>query len=579
MNFLKNILATLLALIIFFGFSFFLFIGILTALSDKEKYEVKENSILHIKLNKPISEMEIDNPFDELGGFGGPSTIGLVELKNSIRNAAGDDKIKGIYLDVTYFMGGMATLKELREELNKFKESGKFIYAYSEFYTEGAYYLASVADKVYLNPEGELELNGLNANVTFFKGMLDKFGIEAQIFRVGEFKSAVEPFMRKDLSEANELQLKELLNGLNNTMLQDIATSRAIALERLNDISDKMEARESEDAKNLKLVDDLIYYDQFLEIMNAATDGSSPELVSHNKYKTSYSTYKSSTNKIAVIVAEGDIVMGKGEEGSVGSDKFAKLIREAREDDGIKAIIIRVNSPGGAYIASDVMWREIELAKKVKPVIASMSDYAASGGYYLSMPCDTIVAQPNTVTGSIGIFGMLFNFSGLLEDKLGITNDDVSTGEFSGMMTVTRSLTDVEKSIIQKSLEKNYDTFISKAAAGRGMSKEDLLAVASGRVWTGEQAKEKGLVDVLGTFEDAVSIAAAKANLGDDYKLRYYPESKPFFEKLMEDLGQQAKVEIVKSETGELYPYLKSIEKIKSLRGVQARMPYELEIN
>lgn len=551
----------------------------MSVLSDSKRFEVKDNSILHIKLNKPVTELEFENPFDELGGFGESSSIGLIELKSSIKNAATDSKIKGIYLDLTYFMGGMASLKEIRSELENFKKSGKFVYAYSEYYTEGAYYLASVADRVCLNPEGELELNGLNANVTFYKGMLDKFGVEAQIFRVGEYKSAVEPFIRKDLSDENKLQLQELLRGLNNTMLEDIALSRNISQDRLEEISNKMEVREAKDAKSLKLVDDVIYYDEFLQLINNEAGVTSPEFVLYGDYKNSYSTYKSSTNKIAVIVADGEIVMGKGEGKSVGSDKFAKLIREVREDNSVKAIVIRVNSPGGAYIASDVMWREIELAKKSKPVIASMSDYAASGGYYLSMPCDTIVAQPNTVTGSIGIFGMLFNFSELLEDKLGITNDEVSTGEFSGMLTVTRSLTDAEKSIIQKSVEQNYETFIKKAAEGRGMSIEDLKAVASGRVWTGVQAKENGLVDVLGSFEDAIQIAADKANISDDYKVRYYPERKPFFEKLMEDFGAQAKTEMIKNEVGELYPYIKSIEKLKNLRGVQARMPFEMEIN
>lgn len=580
MSFLKNILSTLLALVIFSLIALFILIGVISAISEKEKFVVKDNSILHLKLNKPISEQEVENPFEELGTIGGPSSsIGLMKLKEAINNAASDEKIKGIYLDVQVFMGGMASLEEVRNALLEFKDSGKFIVAYAEFYSEGAYYLASVADKVILHTEGEVEINGLNANVTFFKGMFDKFGIEPQIFRVGEFKSAVEPFIRKDLSEENELQLKELLGSINGTMLTSIANSRNLTFEEVEDISNQMKVRKAEDALSLKLVDYLMYEDEVLDLLNQQAGVDEAELVVYQKYKTTYSDYKSTTNKIAVIVASGDIVMGKGDENSVGSTKFAKLIREARLDESIKAIVLRINSPGGAYLASDVMWREIKLATEAKPVIASMSDYAASGGYYLAMPCDTIVAQPNTITGSIGIFGMLFNFSELLEDRIGITHDEVSTGEYSGILTVTRSLTDAEKSIFQSSVERNYETFVSKAAEGRNMSIEDLKAVAGGRVWTGIQAKEKGLVDVLGSFDDAVKIAAAKADLGEDYKLRFFPKPKPFIEKLMEDLGGQVKVKLVKEEAGEFYPYLRQLQKLKDLKGVQARIPFEMEIN
>lgn len=580
MNFLKNILSTIIALIIFSVVGLFVFTGVIASLSESEKFVVKDNSILHLNLNKPITEMEVDNPFDDFGSFAGEvSSIGLVELKAAIKNAATDDKVKGIYLNVNFFMAGMAMLEEVRQSLHEFKESGKFVVAYSEYYSENAYYLASVADKVILNTEGEVELNGLNANVTFLKGTMEKFGIEPQIFRVGEFKSAVEPFIRKDLSQENELQLKELLGSMNDHMLTSIAESRSIPVERVKQISKGMEVRNAQNALTTGLVDALMYEDEVLNVLKESASIDELEMVTYSQYKSTYSDYKATTNKIAVIVASGDIVMGKGEDASVGSTKFAKLIREARLDNSVKAIVMRINSPGGAYLASDVMWRELELAKAEKPVIASMSDYAASGGYYLAMPCDTIVAQPNTITGSIGIFGMLFNLSEMLEDRLGITHDEVSTGEFSGMLTVTRSLTAAEKAIIQKSIEKNYETFVTKAAEGRGMTVEALKEVAGGRVWTGVQAKERGLVDVLGNFEDAVSIAAQKAGIDDDYKLRYFPKQKPFFEKLMEDFGGQVKSEFVKQEVGEFYPYLKELQKVKNLKGVQARMPFEMEIN
>ncbi|HNP19324.1 MAG TPA: signal peptide peptidase SppA [Fulvivirga sp.] len=580
MNFLKNILSTLVALLLFSIVGILIVIGTIGALSEKQPVVVEANSILHLKLNKPISEQEVDNPFDKIGIFSGEeSSIGLIKLKKAILNAETDDNIKGIYLELNYFMGGMSTLEEVRTALAHFKTSGKFIVAYSEYLTEGAYYLASVADAVYLNPEGELELNGLNANVTFYKGLFDKLGIEVQVFRVGDFKSAVEPFIRKDLSEENALQLSAMLNDLNNTMLSSISASRNIDLDTMKGISKSMEVRDASDALKLKLIDGLLYEDEVLAILEEKTATNDLTLITYGKYKDSFSTYKISKNEIAVIVADGDIVSGKGDAKSIGSEKFAKQIREAREDDDVKAIVMRINSPGGSYLASDVMWREISLAAKRKPVIASMSNYAASGGYYLAMACDTIVAQPNTITGSIGIFGMLFNLEGLLNDKLGITNDEVSTGDYSGMLTVSRGLTDAEKSIIQNSVERNYETFVAKAAQGRGMTVDEIKAIASGRVWTGNQAKQNGLVDILGSFDDAISIAAEKAGVTLDYKVKYYPEQKEFFERLLEDISGETSAKMLKTELGDLYPYFEKTKRLKDLRGVQARLPFELEIN
>ncbi len=580
MNFLKNILSTLIALILFSVAALFIMLSVIGAMSEEKIVKVDGNSILHLRLNKPITEQEVDNPFEEIQLLSSDeSSIGLISLKKAIKYASTDENIKGIYLELNFFMGGMANLEEIRDALADFKASGKFIVAYSEYYNESAYYLASIADEVILNPEGELELNGLNANVTFFKGLLDKLGIEPQIFRVGDFKSAVEPFIRKDLSEENKTQLNELLSDINFNMLTNLAEARNVDFERLKAISDGMEVRMADDALNLKMVDFLEYEDQVIQRLKDKSGTSDLKLVKYNDYKKSVSDFKLSGNEVAVIVASGEIVMGKGDLNTIGGHAFVKTIREAREDSGVKAIVIRINSPGGSYLASDMMWREIKLASEVKPVIASMSDYAASGGYYMAVACDTIIAQPNTITGSIGIFGMMFNMEGLLEDKLGINHDEVATGEFSGMMTVTRPLTSVEKSIIQKSVEKNYDTFITKAAEGRGMAKEDILKVASGRVWTGKQAKDRGLVDILGTYDDAIVLAAEKAGITEDYKVRYYPEQKPFFERLLSDLEEGARVRILQKEVGEWYPYWQQYNKIKHLRGTQARIPFVLEIN
>lgn len=579
MNFIKSIFSNLIALALFSLIVLFIFISVISVLSAGEKVVVESHSVLHLKLDKPITEQAFENPLEELGSFGGPgSSIGLMELKETIKNAAGDEKIDGILLDLKYFLGGMAGLQELRGELASFRDSGKFVYAYSEYYTEGAYYLASVANKVILNPEGELELNGLSANVTFLKGTLDKFGIEAQIFRVGEYKSAVETFMRKDLSQENELQLTELLAGLNSKMVDDIAGSRELDVEKVSGTSEQMLVRNAKDALTFGLADHLMYKDELLSLIED-TAGEDYNLVEYKKYRKSFSNYKEADGKVAVIVAAGDIVTGKGDERNIGSEKFAKLIKEAREDDDIDAIVIRINSPGGSYLASDIMWREIKLASEAKPVIASMSDYAASGGYYMAMACDTIVAQPNTITGSIGIFGILFNFEGLLEDRLGVTHDEVKTGEFSGMLTATRPLTAAEKSIIQKSVEEKYNTFISKAAAGREMTEEKLRAVASGRVWTGAQAEANGLVDILGSFDDALDIAAQKAGLGDNYKVTFFPEPKTFVEQIVDELNTSARAILTEREMGVFYPYAEKIRKLKDLQGIQARLPYDLQLN
>ncbi|MEP2770865.1 MAG: signal peptide peptidase SppA [Fulvivirga sp.] len=582
MNFLKNILSTLIALIVFSAIGIFLFIIVIGSLSEEPPVEVKANSVLHLKLDKPISEVEFENPLEEIPVFSSaPSTIGLVQLKEAIEHAKTDDNIKGIYLDAPYVMAGMGMLHELRATLTDFKKSGKFIVSYGEFYTEPSYYLSSVSDMVALHPEGDLEFNGLAANVTFFTGMFERLEIEPQIFRVGEFKSAVEPFMRKDLSEENELQLNSLLSGLNSNLLDSIALSRGIDKARLQEISMEMLVRNPQNAFELKLVDSLFYKDQMISLIKRKSGTASDkdvEFIKYTDYNKSFSNYKRSDNEIAVIVASGDIVTGKGDVNTIGSEKFAKEIREARENDKVKAIVLRVNSPGGSFIASDVMWRELKLASESKPVIASMSNYAASGGYYMAMACDTIVAQPTTITGSIGIFGMLFNAQGFLNNKLGIHHDEVSTGKYSNYITPTRPLTDQEKRIIQTDVEQGYETFVSKAAAGRNMTVEEIKAIASGRVWSGVQAKENGLVDILGDLKMAINIAATKANL-EDYKVKYYPKQKSFVDQLMEDLGGGSSAKAMKAELGEYYIYIENIKKVQQMNGLQARWPFEVEIN
>ncbi len=575
MKFLRNLLASLLALILF-SLGILFIIG--SIINSEKLTEVKDNSVLHLKLNKPITEREMENPFEEFGFAPGPaSSIGLQELRDALEHAAGDDKIKGILLDMDGFLGGMASLEEIRMMIADFKTSGKFVKAYAQNYGEGGYYLASVADKIMLHPEGSLEFNGLSANVLFLKGMFDKVGIEPQIFRVGDFKSAVEPFIRKDMSEESELQMRELLASLNTHMLSSVAESRNLPFEEVKNINDSMLVQNPQDALARRLVDKLTYDDEVRADIGAEVGAEELNLVTYSDYRNSYASFGSTKNRIGVVVASGDIVGGKGNWDMIGSDQFVKTLRELRENDNIKAIVLRVNSPGGSYLASDAIWREVKLASEVKPVIASMSDYAASGGYYISMACDTIVAHPNTITGSIGIFSILFNVQELMNDKLGLTMDGVATGMYSDLYTSDRPLTDNEKSIIQSEVEKNYDTFIRKAAEGRNMSEEALRAIASGRVWSGDQALENGLVDVLGDFNTAVSIAAEKAGIADDYNLRFYPPQKSFFEVLMGN--SEAEAAVMEKELGSLYPVFQQLKKMETMTGVQARLPYKIEIH
>ncbi|MBN3522120.1 signal peptide peptidase SppA [Algoriphagus lutimaris] len=584
MRFLGNVLAVIVGLIIFSVLSILVCFGIIgmIAASGNDEVTVKENTILHLNLNgrtivERTSEDDLDFPiFGSV--FGQPNTAGLINLKKAIEEAKTNPNIKGIYLNTGFVLAGQANLLELREAFEDFKTSGKFILAYDEVYTEGGYYLASVADEIYLNPMGEIDFNGYSSDVLFFTGLFEKVGIKPEVFRVGEFKSAVEPFILKKMSDENRLQTQAFLSDINANALKGIAESRGINLDSLTKTNNLMLVREPEDAVTYNLVTDLAYEDEIHTKLKEKLGLSEDDNISTINATKLNTTVKSknitSRNRIAVILAEGEIVSGDAE-GVISSDKFAKEIRKARKDDNIKAIVLRVNSPGGSVLASEVIWREMVEAKRVKPVYVSMGEVAASGGYYISAPADTIVAQPNTITGSIGIFGLWFNTKELLNDKLGITTDVVETGELSDFMNPTRDLTEVERKIVQTSVEKGYETFISKVAEGRGMSAEDVKEVASGRVWTGNQAIERGLVDVLGGLDDTIELAAQRINAGDDYRVVYYPQKKPWFEQLMSDFGDNVKLKMLKSELGENFTLYQQAQKLKNYQGIQVRMPLE----
>lgn len=571
-------MAVLVGLFIFSLIGFIFLIAIIGAASSAEDVpKVKSNTVLHLNLRGVVVEKTIEDPIEEVFG-NGPRQISLLDLVSAIDAAKTDDRVKGIYLEPQFLQAGSSSLQEIRDAILDFKTSGKFVHAYGEYLSEADYYLASTADSIYLNPEGSLEFNGLTAGVTFFKGLFDKLDIEPQIFRVGEYKSFIEPFVRKSMSEENRLQLSELITSVHDTYLANVSETRNIPVEQLKTIADKMEVRSPEDAARLGLVTKVAYEDEMTGLLKRELGlGEDDELtlMKYSKYmKTTSSGY--SSNKVAVIVAKGDIVMGSAE-GVIGSEQFAKEIRKARENDAIKAIVLRVNSPGGSLTASDIIWREIMLTKGVKPIIASMSDVAASGGYFISMPCDTIVAQPNTITGSIGIFGMMFNLGSFMENKLGITNESVNTGEYSDIMTVARPLSAYEKAIIQEQVEDGYRTFTTKAAQGRNMEVEELLQHAGGRVWTGVQAYERGLVDVLGSYETAIAIAAEKADIAEDYAVRYYPEQKTFLEQILNELSE-VEARVFAREAQVLTPYIDKIKALERMKGIQARMPGDLTI-
>lgn len=583
MNFFKSFLASCLGTLVSLIVLIILVIGVFSGIAAEDKVIVKDNSVLQLNLDAHITEQQIENPFEGLPIPGNTvANVGLLQLKQTIRNAKSDPKIKGIYLNVTYPMTGFSTVEEIRQSIIDFRQSGKWVVAYSDMMSEQAYYLASAADKVYLNPEGEVEFNGLAIEMTFFKKMFEKLEIKPEVFRVGEFKSAVEPFLLEKMSDENRLQLTEMVNSIYDHVLTGISESRGVSKDKLKEISDKMLARTAKLSVTYGLVDSLLYYDQVLnDLRERLSIGETAKInfIKYNKYRKGvHEPVNSSENEIAVIVADGTIYPGTADEGIVGAVTFTEEIRKARENKKVKAIVIRVNSPGGSFQASDAMWREVSLAAKVKPVIASMSDYAASGGYYLSMACDTIVAQPHTITGSIGIFSVLFDASGLMGNKLGITTDGVKTGEYGEMITVSRPLTDAEKNVWQTRTEEIYETFTSKAAEGRKLTVSEIKKVASGRVWTGVQAKNKGLVDVLGGYNDALRIAATKAGIEDNYRVRLYPQVKNFYEQLVEGLQENAKTNTLKVEMGQYYMLYDQWQHVKSYNGVQARMPFEFRI-
>ena len=554
----------------------------------ESEFEVKENSILKLDLNRPIVEnasTEDDNPFATIPNpfFESTEKIGLIQILSALERARIDNNVKGIYLDVSFPMAGYAKLTEIRNALEKFKRSGKFIYAYANSYSEKAYYIASVADEAYLNPSGLLDFNGISVQYMFYKKAFDKLEIEPLVFRVGQYKSAVEPFIRENMSPENKMQTQSFISSINREVFSKISLSKKISANKLNQIADSLLAMNPVHAEKLGMIK-LGYWDQFESLLKSAvkikakSDLTFVKLADYLKAKNPIKAVEG-TDKIGVLVAEGEIVGSRGGDENIGSEDFVKELRKLRDNKSIKAIVLRIDSPGGSSLASDEMWREIELAKKVKPIVASMSDYAASGGYYMAMGTNTIVAQPTTVTGSIGIFAQWLNIDRFLSNKIGITQDYVNTHANSNFMNSLGELTEFQKSVIQNMVNQGYETFTSKAASGRKMSIEKLKSLAGGRVWTGIQAKEIGLVDELGGLDVAIEIAAKKGKLKPGaYKVVVYPKAKSFLDQLISSAMSESS--LTQKFAALNMPWAKPIlemERMKKREGYLALMPYLME--
>ncbi len=573
-------------IITFFLFLFLLFVialGVVSSATKEKTFTVKSNSVLHLKFTLPVTERTANNPFKDFNfaSFSANKQLGLNDILENIEKAKTDPDIKGIYMDMSSVPAGIATIEEIRNALIDFKTSGKFILSYSEGYGQGAYYLASVADKIYLNPQGNLDWKGISAQIMFFKGALEKLEISAQIFRHGKFKSAIEPFDLEKMSTANRLQTLTYIDAIWNHLLEGISKSRSVSIEELNSLADNMSIRKPEDAVRFKLVDGLKYKDEIIDELKEKLGLKKKNKINYvdlDEYIHAPKTEKGAgKEKIAIIYAVGTIESGEGDEESIGSERISKAIREARMDSNIKAIVLRVNSPGGSALASDVIWREAFLAEKAKPFIVSMGDVAASGGYYISCAADIIVAQPNTITGSIGVFGILPNAQKFFNNKLGITIDTANTNKHAGMGSPFRPVSAEEGQVIQQSVEDVYDVFTSKVADGRKKTKGEIDSIGQGRVWSGTDAKKIGLVDELGGIKEAIHIAAKKAKL-EKYKIVELPKQKDFWEQLVKDFSEDTETKMLKKELGVNYEYYRHFMEINNAKGVQARMPYDMLI-
>lgn len=585
-EFFKFVFASMLGVVLSFFVLIILCIVILTGVisiaSRERKAVVDPNSILHVSFTNPILERSVKNPLNNLEFIGYENNgLGLNDILAGIEKASTDTNIKGIYLDVSLLSAGYASIEEIRNALIEFKKTGKFIIAYSEVYTQGAYYLASIADKVYLNPEGMIDFRGLSTEISFFKKALDKLEIDVQVIKVGTYKSAVEPFILEKMSDPNRKQVESFLGSMYDHMIEQVALGRKLPKDSVQAISYNAKLRNASDAVSYKMADALRYKDEIIEELKKLTGIEKDDdlnSITLEKYVPTEEEKKSaSKNKIALVYAAGEIMGGEGNDETIGSERLSRALRQARTDKDVKAVVLRINSPGGSSLASDVIWREVQLTKKVKPVIVSMGDMAASGGYYIACAADSIFAQPNTVTGSIGVFGLIPNLQRFFNNKIGITFDGVKTGLYTTTGNITRPLTDAEKAIIQNEVNHIYQSFIDKVAHGRQKSTAYIDSIGQGRIWSGRDALKNGLVDRLGNIHDAINAAARKAKL-DDYQTVDYPKLKDPLLSLFNHPVDKLKSYLLRAELGENYSYYQAAKSAINSTGIQSKLPYSITV-
>jgi protease-4 len=580
MRFFKVFLAAFLAFVVFTGLCVIILIVMIGKALTSEKVTINPNGVLVLETGQSYNEQKLVNPIGALMKDEPGEVPGLFQTIRLIENAADDDNIKGIYLKVNGNPNGFASTEELRNAIIRFRKSGKFVYAYGEIMEQGAYYLATAADKVYLNPKGMVDFTGFSTQVTFLKGALEKLEIQPEIFYCGKFKSATEPLRETRMTDANRIQTTQFLGELYGNFLQGVSKARNIDTATLHGYANENLIQEPADALKYKLVDGLKYDDEINAVLKNKTSIKADEKVNFvtlGKYNngTELSSGEGES-RIALIYAQGDIIGGESDrDNTIASENYIREIRRVREDKNVKAIVFRVNSGGGSALASEVIWRELSLAKKAKPVVVSMGDYAASGGYYISCMADTIFAEPNTLTGSIGVFGVMFNMQNFFKNKLGVTFDGVKTAQYADLGSVGRPLTEGEKHFIQNGVDSTYASFKSRVVAGRKLDPAVVDSIAQGRVWSGVQAKQLGLVDRIGGINEALACAARLAKISE-YRLREYPEVKDPLTKLMKGLGAEVSLKMVKKELGvnfELYQQLKDAQQMHG--EIQARMPFK----
>ena len=580
-----SMLGTFLTLIV----AFFLLIGILISIisfSSNEDVKISNKTVLHIKLEGMITDRSSNNPFQafDFATMKSNKELGLNDILANLKKAKTDPNIKGIYLDLSNIPIGISLLEEIRNGLIDFKKSGKFIISYSEMYSQKAYYLASIADKIYLNKEGGIDFHGLAAEIMFYKGLMQKLDVDMQIIRHGKFKSAVEPFLLDKMSDANREQTRLFIGSIWNHIIKGISESRKISIAELQNIADSLLVQTADDAFKYKFVDELVYKDQVIDALRKKLvigEREDIDYITLSKYadvKTADTKTKFVKDKIAVVYAVGAIEGGEGNDQTIGSEKISEAIRNAKDDKSVKAIVLRVNSPGGDALASEVIWREVMLAKKLKPVVVSMGDYAASGGYYIACAANKIIANPTTITGSIGVFGMIPNLQKMFNNKLGITFDTVLTNKNAVAISGNRPLSSYQEKIILNQIERIYGVFIAHVAEGRKMTIAQIDSIGQGRVWSGFDAKRIGLVDDFGGIDKAIEEAVKLAKL-KEYKVIEYPKQKEFFQQIMEEFSNNnSTMKALENELGENFVYYQTLKSVSTMKGVQARLPYVINL-